>query len=108
MNTEVMFSSKTDQWETPQDFFDKLNAEFNLVLDTAADSANHKCESYFTKEIDGLTKSWQVPAGVFIAIHHTVERLVFGLKRHMKKVLKDSWWLCYSRQGQIRSGSMIS
>lgn len=31
MNTEVMFSSKTDQWSTPQDFFDKLNEEFLKV-----------------------------------------------------------------------------
>lgn len=27
MNTNVMFSSATDLWATPQDFFDKLNAE---------------------------------------------------------------------------------
>lgn len=25
MNTELMFSSKSDEWETPQDLFDKLN-----------------------------------------------------------------------------------
>ena len=25
MNTAVMFSSKTDEWSTPQDFFDELN-----------------------------------------------------------------------------------
>lgn len=28
MNTETMFSSKTDLWATPQDFYDKLNSEF--------------------------------------------------------------------------------
>lgn len=27
MNTDVMFSSKTDLWETPQDFFDNLEME---------------------------------------------------------------------------------
>lgn len=32
MNTGVMFSSKTDLWETPQDFFDKL-AERDAVVE---------------------------------------------------------------------------
>lgn len=32
MNTNVMFSSATDLWATPQDFFDKLNAEFHFKL----------------------------------------------------------------------------
>lgn len=30
MNKEVMFSSKTDLWETPQDFFEKLDQEFGF------------------------------------------------------------------------------
>lgn len=29
MNTELMFSSKTNEWATPQQFFDELNKEFN-------------------------------------------------------------------------------
>ena len=36
MEKEVMFSSKTDIWETPQDFFDKLNDEFGFDLDVCA------------------------------------------------------------------------
>lgn len=59
MNTEVMFSSQTDQWATPQDFFDKLNEEFCFTLDPCADDFNHKCEKYFTKEQDGLVQSWK-------------------------------------------------
>lgn len=59
MNTEVMFSSKTDQWATPQDFFDKLNEEFHFTLDPCADEFNHKCDKYYTKEDDGLKQSWQ-------------------------------------------------
>lgn len=58
MNTEVMFSSKTDQWATPNDFFDKLNGEFHFTLDPCADEINHKCEKYYTKEDDGLKQSW--------------------------------------------------
>lgn len=58
MNTEVMFSSKTDQWATPQDFFDKLNDEFNFTLDPCADESNHKCDLYYTKEQNGLIQKW--------------------------------------------------
>lgn len=58
MNVDVMFSSTTDQWATPQDFFDKLNEEFNFTLDPCADHTNHKCDVYYTKEIDGLSQDW--------------------------------------------------
>lgn len=58
MNTELMFSSQTDRWATPQDFFDKLNDEFQFTLDACADEFNHKCELYFTKEQDGLKQDW--------------------------------------------------
>ena len=54
-----MFSSKTDDWETPQDFFDELNREFDFTLDPCADERNHKCEKYFTKEQDGLVQCWK-------------------------------------------------
>ena len=49
MNTEVMFSSATDNWATPQDFFDKLNTEFHFDLYVCADEINHKCDRYYTK-----------------------------------------------------------
>lgn len=59
MNKEVMFSSATDNWETPQNFFDKLNAEFHFDLDVCADESNHKCDKYYTKQQDGLTMPWK-------------------------------------------------
>ena len=58
MNTDLMFSSKTAQWATPQDFFDKLNDEFNFTLDPCADDVNHKCQKYFTEQQDGLIQDW--------------------------------------------------
>jgi len=53
-----MFSSKTDQWSTPQDFYDKLNNEFHFTLDPCADEYNHKCEKYYTEKDDGLKQDW--------------------------------------------------
>jgi hypothetical protein len=55
---EVLFSSKTDEHATPQDFFDKINEEFNFNLDVCASDTDHKCEKYFTKEVDGLKQDW--------------------------------------------------
>lgn len=54
-----MFSSKTDQWSTPQDFYDKLNDEFHFTLDPCADEFNHKCDKYFTEIDDGLKQDWR-------------------------------------------------
>ena len=53
-----MFSSATDEWATPQGFFDELNKEFHFTLDPAADETNHKCEKFFTKEQNGLACPW--------------------------------------------------
>ena len=58
MNTELMFSHKTDLWATPQDFFDKLNEEFHFTLDPCATPENAKCSKYFTEEVDGLKQDW--------------------------------------------------
>lgn len=59
MNTELMFSSKIDNWATPQAFFDKLDKEFCFTLDPCADKYNHKCANYFTEVDDGLKQSWE-------------------------------------------------
>ena len=59
MNLDVMFSSKTDLWSTPQDFFDELNKEFNFNLDPCSTHENAKCEKHFTLEEDGLSQDWQ-------------------------------------------------
>lgn len=32
----ALFTSKTGLWETPQEFFDKLNREFDFTLDACA------------------------------------------------------------------------
>jgi phage N-6-adenine-methyltransferase len=54
----IHFSSEKDLWSTPQDFFDKLNNEFNFTLDPCATKENHKCFKYFTIEEDGLSQDW--------------------------------------------------
>lgn len=58
MDTNLMFSSKTDMWATPQEFFDELNKEFSFKLDVCATPDNAKCEKYFTPQDDGLSQDW--------------------------------------------------
>ena len=58
MNLDLMFSSKTDLWATPQYLFDELNEEFNFTLDPCATADNAKCKKYYTIEDDGLSKDW--------------------------------------------------
>ena len=55
---EVHYSSKSNEWATPQNLFDELNDEFNFTLDPCATDENAKCNKYFTIEDDGLSKDW--------------------------------------------------
>lgn len=59
MNNEIMFSSDSAEWSTPQDFFDTLHKKWNFTLDPCATHENHKCALYYTKEDDGLKQSWK-------------------------------------------------
>lgn len=58
MNNELMFSSKTDLWSTPWNFFEKLNDEFHFTLDPCSTHENAKCYKHFTIEEDGLLQDW--------------------------------------------------
>ena len=62
MNHALMFSSKSDEWETPQDLFDTLHAEFDFQIDLAATSANRKCQKWLEKGDDALAYPWHVHA----------------------------------------------
>lgn len=53
-----LFSSGTNTWETPIDFFNKLDAEFHFTLDPCCEPETAKCRKYYTKEDDGLSKDW--------------------------------------------------
>ena len=55
----VHFSSKTDLWATPQDFFDKYDAIYGFELDVCANADNAKCKRYFSQEDNGLIQEWQ-------------------------------------------------
>lgn len=53
-----MMCSKSDEWETPTDLYEKLNDEFRFTLDPACRDYNRKCAKYYTIEDNGLEKDW--------------------------------------------------
>ena len=60
LNKGVHFSSATDQWATPQDFFDNCDKKYGpFTLDVCADEVNAKCPRFFSKEEDGLKQQWK-------------------------------------------------
>ena len=58
MITHGLFSSVTDMWETPQNFFDELDKEFHFSCDVCAIEENAKCAKFYTPEQDGLKQTW--------------------------------------------------
>ena len=56
----VHFSSKTPEWETPQDLFDRLQEKHGpFDVDVCATRGNAKVPVFWGKEIDGLAQNWK-------------------------------------------------
>lgn len=85
MNTDVMFSSASAEWETPQDLFDELNNEFHFGIDLAATKENTKCPVYFDMSMDALSFPW--PIGETCWLNPPYGR---GVGRWVEKAYKDS------------------
>ena len=57
---KTLFSSKTGEWATPQEFFNKLDWRFGkFTLDPCATNDNHKTKKYYTLEDNGLAQDWE-------------------------------------------------
>jgi len=46
------------EWETPQDFFDTLDAEFHFTLDVCATTETAKCKHFYSPEEDSFSQPW--------------------------------------------------
>jgi len=90
MNKDALFSSKSDEWSTPQILFDELNAEFNFDLDPCSTNENHKCEKYFTLDDNGLAQNW---GGTEYSAIHRIVRLINGLKKLLERLGTITHWL---------------
>lgn len=50
MNSALMFSKASDEWSTPQDFYDALDREFCFGVDAAATFENRKCVFFYSQQ----------------------------------------------------------
>lgn len=108
----VHFSSKTDLWATPKTFYDELNSEFCFELDVCADEFNHKCDSYFSKEQNGLVQEWSgvcwmnPPYGREIGkwVQKAYESSLMGatVVCLLPSRTDTKWWHDYCMKGEIR------
>ena len=112
MNKDLMFSSKTDLWATPQTFFDKLNSEFGFDTDVCALASNAKCAKFFTPEVNGLTQAWE---GVCWVNPPYGRGIGMWLKKAYESSQKGAtvvclvpsrtdtrWWHDYCMKGEVR------
>jgi phage N-6-adenine-methyltransferase len=56
--SNALYSSRSEEWATPQAFYDALDLEFHFTLDAAASKENAKCSQYIDKGQDALNMSW--------------------------------------------------
>lgn len=55
---KAMTSTGKDDWETPKDLFDELDAEFHFTLDPCCTHESAKCKKHYTLDDDGLAQDW--------------------------------------------------
>lgn len=102
----VLFSSNSDEWATPREVFYMLDNEFHFDLDPCANENNHKCDMYYTAEVDGLKQPW---GGIEYSVTHHTARLINGLKRHTENQgMITRLLFCSFRQEQIQDIFTIS
>ena len=107
-----MMSSASDEWETPQDLYDTIAAEFDPQLDVCALPASAKCDRYFTPDDDGLSQDW---AGVCWMnppyggeIGRWVEKAHQAAGHGATVVclvparVETNWWWDHCRYGEVR------
>lgn len=57
---DVHFSSISNEWETPRDFWKPYDDKYHFELDAAATDENALCKKYFTVKDDALIQDWSM------------------------------------------------
>lgn len=107
-----MYSSNTDLWSTPHEFFCNLDNEFHFQTDVCALPDNAKCKRYFTPEMNGLAQEWtgvcwmNPPYGRKIAnwVRKAYESAQNGatVVCLLPARTDTAWWHDYCMKGEIR------
>ncbi|QDP54594.1 MAG: putative adenine-specific methylase [Prokaryotic dsDNA virus sp.] len=89
----VHFSSKTDNWYTPQYIIDDVCEAYGLgwfELDACASKENAKADIFYTKEDNGLTKNWSAYDSVWCNPPYGRE-IGKWIKKAYEESLKGAW-----------------
>ena len=92
MNKELHFKSEKQTWETPQDFFNKLDDLFGFTLDACASSDNAKVGNYYTVEQNALVQDWK--GVVWCNPPYGREQVKFIQKAHDESIKHGSTVVC--------------
>ncbi|XSE68758.1 DNA N-6-adenine-methyltransferase [Lactiplantibacillus plantarum] len=89
MINKALFTSNKEDWETPQDFYDRLNAKYHFEWDLAASDDNAKCSCYFTRDDNSLEQDWQGLSGNLFLNPPYGRELKLWVKKAATTGLKD-------------------
>jgi phage N-6-adenine-methyltransferase len=113
MLNKGLFTSHTDEWATPQDLFDALDAEFKFTLDPCASHQNAKCRRYFTRAQDGLKQPWSGRVFMNPPYGRTIGKWIKKASEESRENADlvvcllpsrtdTAWWHDYCLKGEIR------
>lgn len=109
----VHYSRASQEWETPRELFNALDAEFHFTLDVAASPENAKCAQYYTALDDGLSADWghavcwcNPPYGAAVAkwIRKAWAASLYGatVVCLVPARTDTAWWHDYAARGECR------
>lgn len=113
MVSPQLYSSASDEWETPEWLFRASNAEFGFTLDPCSTHANAKCKKHFTRAENGLAQDW---SDEIVWMNPPYGREIY---KWMEKAYRESlrgstvvalvpsrtctkWWHFWAMRGEIR------
>jgi len=113
MMNNGMYSSKKQDYVTPQNLYDKLNREFGFTLDPCSTHENAKCKNHYTINENGLKQDWG--AGIVFMNPPYGREINKWVKKAYDESLKGTtvvcllpartdtrWWHDYCMNGEIR------
>ena len=114
MNKDLMFSSISNEWETPNNVFNRLNDEFNFILDAASTIDNAKCKNFYSIEDNSLNQNWSNHKSIWCNPPYGREIGKF-IKKGYEESQKDcsvvflipartdtKWWYEFCSKGEVR------
>ena len=97
---KIHTSSKSNEWETPKEFFKKYDDIFNFDIDVASTDENHLVDKYWTIKDDALSKDW---SGMTCWMNPPYEESLKGatVVCLIPSRTDTAWWHEYVLKGEI-------